>query len=35
MDCMWEGKEADEDKDNETQGEHFPVLLFKITLGRS
>lgn len=33
MDCMWEGKEADEDKDNETQGEHFPV--FKITLGRS
>lgn len=31
MDCMWEGKEADEGKDNEAQGEHFPV--FTITLG--
>lgn len=26
MDCMWEGKEADENRDNEAQGEHFPVF---------
>lgn len=32
---MWEGNEADEDKDNEAQGEHFPVLLLKTALGRS